>query len=258
MPFGPSSLVLSVCLPTRSSLPDANDNTATPNVDWNQWGGSAQRNNTPVGHNIPTEWEIGEFDYRTGEWDPPGAKNIKWVARLGSQTYGNPVVAGGKVFVGTNNSGGWLKRYPADRRSGLPALLRRQGRQVPLAAQQREAAHRPRPRLAAAGHLLRAARRRRSTVVRHQPRRSPLRRHGRLPRRRKRRPAIKEEANSTRRGRSRRRLGLRHDEGDGRLAAQHGELLAHRRRATCCSSARRTASTSSTTTFPPPRPPASS
>ena len=45
------------------------------------------------------------------------AKNIKWVARLGSQTYGNPVVAGGKVFVGTNNSGGWLKRYPADRRS---------------------------------------------------------------------------------------------------------------------------------------------
>ena len=34
--------------------------------------------------------------------------------RLGSQTYGNPVVADGKVYVGTNNSGGWLKRYPAD------------------------------------------------------------------------------------------------------------------------------------------------
>jgi outer membrane protein assembly factor BamB len=88
------------------------DNAATPNVDWNQWGGSAQRNNTPVGHDIPTEWEIGEFDYRTGEWDPSTAKNIKWVARLGSQTYGNPVVSGGKVFVGTNNGGGWLKRYP--------------------------------------------------------------------------------------------------------------------------------------------------
>jgi outer membrane protein assembly factor BamB len=85
-----------------------------PNAAWNQWGGSPARNNTPVGHDIPTEWEIGDFDYRTGEWDKSGARNIKWVARLGSQTYGNPVVADGKVFVGTNNSGGWLKRYPGD------------------------------------------------------------------------------------------------------------------------------------------------
>ncbi|HEX7447428.1 MAG TPA: PQQ-binding-like beta-propeller repeat protein, partial [Pirellulales bacterium] len=29
-------------------------------------------------------------------------------------SYGNPVVADGKVFVGTNNGGGYLKRYPAD------------------------------------------------------------------------------------------------------------------------------------------------
>ena len=85
-----------------------------PNAEWNQWGGSAMRNNTPRGRNIPTEWEIGEFDYRTGEWDSSGAKNIQWVAKLGSQTYGNPVVADAKVFVGTNNSGGWLKRYPSD------------------------------------------------------------------------------------------------------------------------------------------------
>jgi outer membrane protein assembly factor BamB len=91
---------------------ESSDEPATPNADWNQWGGSAQRNNTPVGQNVPTEWEIGEFDYRTGEWDSSTAKNIKWVSRLGSQTYGNPVVAGGKIFVGTNNGGGWLKRYP--------------------------------------------------------------------------------------------------------------------------------------------------
>ena len=32
-------------------------------------------------------------------------KNVKWVAQLGSQTYGNVVVAGGMVFVGTNNEG---------------------------------------------------------------------------------------------------------------------------------------------------------
>jgi outer membrane protein assembly factor BamB len=86
----------------------------TPNVDWNQWGGSSSRNNTPEGSNIPTEWEVGDFDNRTGEWDSSGAKNIKWVAKLGSQTYGNPVISGGKVFVGTNNSGGWLPRYPSD------------------------------------------------------------------------------------------------------------------------------------------------
>jgi outer membrane protein assembly factor BamB len=78
-------------------------------VNWSQWGGSASRNNTPVGHNIPTEWEVGDFDYKTGKWDPANAKNIKWVAKVGSQTYGNPVVHNGKIFVGTNNGG----RYPS-------------------------------------------------------------------------------------------------------------------------------------------------
>ncbi|MFO0791087.1 MAG: PQQ-binding-like beta-propeller repeat protein [Pirellulales bacterium] len=86
--------------------------------EWTQWGGSSARNNTPEGHNIPTEWAIGEIDYKTGEWKPEKAKNVKWVARLGSQTYGNTVVAGGKAFIGTNNSAGWLKRYPADKDLG--------------------------------------------------------------------------------------------------------------------------------------------
>jgi outer membrane protein assembly factor BamB len=81
--------------------------------EWNQWGGSSIRNNTPVGTNIPTEWETGEFDPETGDWDPTDSKNVKWVAKLGSQTYGNAVVADGKVFVGTNNGAGWLERYPA-------------------------------------------------------------------------------------------------------------------------------------------------
>ncbi len=82
-------------------------------LNWPQWGGDAQHNNTPIGHNIPTEWNTGNFDYRTGEWDPSEAKNIKWVSRLGSQTYGNAVVADKHIYVGTNNSGGWLKRYPS-------------------------------------------------------------------------------------------------------------------------------------------------
>lgn len=82
--------------------------------EWAQWGGSPIRNNTPVGTNMPAEWETGEFDPETGDWDPAESKNVKWVAKLGSQTYGNAVVADGKVYVGTNNGAGWLERYPAE------------------------------------------------------------------------------------------------------------------------------------------------
>ena len=41
----------------------------------------------------------GKIDYRTGTWDKSTAKNVKWVGKLGSQSYGNPVVGDGKVFV---------------------------------------------------------------------------------------------------------------------------------------------------------------
>jgi outer membrane protein assembly factor BamB len=85
--------------------------------DWPQWGGTSHRNNTPniaPGTKIPTYWEVGEFDEETGEWIPGTGKNIKWVARLGSQSYGNPVIANGQVYVGTNNGAGWVKRYPPD------------------------------------------------------------------------------------------------------------------------------------------------
>lgn len=59
--------------------------------DWPMWGGSPDRNMVSKQKGMPTTWDI-----KTG-------KNVKWVAELGSQTYGNPVVAGGKVYVGTNN-----------------------------------------------------------------------------------------------------------------------------------------------------------
>lgn len=68
--------------------------------DWPQWGGWSGRNNTPGGVGIPASWNI-----ETG-W------NVKWQAPLGSQTYGNPSVANGKVFVGTNNEHGYISRYP--------------------------------------------------------------------------------------------------------------------------------------------------
>lgn len=37
------------------------------------------------------------------KWDIKSGENVKWSAKIGSQTYGGPVVANGKVFVGTNN-----------------------------------------------------------------------------------------------------------------------------------------------------------
>ena len=37
------------------------------------------------------------------EIDPATTKNIKWIAKLGSQSYGNVTVGSGHVFVGTNN-----------------------------------------------------------------------------------------------------------------------------------------------------------
>jgi outer membrane protein assembly factor BamB len=60
-------------------------------TDWPMWGGTSDRNMVSDATGLPTEWDV-----KTG-------KNIKWVAALGSQSYGNPVVAGGVVLVGTNN-----------------------------------------------------------------------------------------------------------------------------------------------------------
>ena len=68
--------------------------------DWPSWGGSYEHNNVPEGSGIPTEWNVKKGD------------NIKWSAKLGSHTYGNPTVANGKVYVGTNNDAEWVKRFP--------------------------------------------------------------------------------------------------------------------------------------------------
>ena len=35
--------------------------------------------------------------------DPGTGRNIKWIARLGTETHSTPVVAGGRVYIGTNN-----------------------------------------------------------------------------------------------------------------------------------------------------------
>jgi outer membrane protein assembly factor BamB len=59
--------------------------------DWPMWGGTPDRNMVSPMAGLPTSWDIQT------------RKNVKWVAQLGTTSYGNPVVAGGQVYVGTNN-----------------------------------------------------------------------------------------------------------------------------------------------------------
>jgi len=49
------------------------------------------------------------------EWDVKSGKNVKWVAELGSQSYGNPSVGDGVVLIGTNNEGLRDPKQPGDR-----------------------------------------------------------------------------------------------------------------------------------------------
>jgi len=57
------------------------------------FGNSPSRNMVSDETGLPTSWDVD-----SGE-------NIKWTARTGSQSYAGPVIAGGRVFVGTNNEG---------------------------------------------------------------------------------------------------------------------------------------------------------
>ncbi len=71
--------------------------------DWVMYGGSPDRNLVSGETDIPAEWDVGT------------KKNIKWIAPLGTTTYGNPVVAGGKIFVSTNNGRGLRPKIQGDK-----------------------------------------------------------------------------------------------------------------------------------------------
>ena len=76
--------------------------------DWPQWGGTTARNMYSPGKNVPERFTRGKstevkIKVGTEEIDSANLINLKWAAKLGSQSYGNVTVAHGKVFVGTNN-----------------------------------------------------------------------------------------------------------------------------------------------------------
>ncbi|MBA4064697.1 MAG: hypothetical protein C0501_13480 [Isosphaera sp.] len=63
-----------------------------PPAVWPMYGGTPGRNmanRTDTGVRVP---------------NPESGKNVRWTAELGGQSYTQPVVAGGRVFVGTNNA----------------------------------------------------------------------------------------------------------------------------------------------------------
>ena len=84
--FIAGAAVVSLALVTRITASD-------PEKDWPMWGGTPDRNMASSMKGAPDSWDVVK------------KTNIRWVAALGSQTYGNPVVANGVVLVGTNNEG---------------------------------------------------------------------------------------------------------------------------------------------------------
>ncbi len=71
-------------------------------ADWPQWGGRDQRNMVSDETGLPATFSRGVRE-REGGIDPESAQNVKWVVKLGSATYGNPTVANGRVYVGTDD-----------------------------------------------------------------------------------------------------------------------------------------------------------
>lgn len=95
-----------------------------PRADWPQWGGSGARNNVRRGQSLVDDWDVGQIDNASGEWIRGSGRNIRWAARLGSNAYGTPVVAHGKVLIATNNMGVRIARLPQSIDLGCLLCLR--------------------------------------------------------------------------------------------------------------------------------------
>ncbi len=81
----------------------------TDGSDWPRWGGpDPGRDMISPETGLPDHFASGtngHVTFKPGAEEPDlhNLPNVKWVAKVGSQSYGNVVVAGGKVFIGTNN-----------------------------------------------------------------------------------------------------------------------------------------------------------
>jgi len=85
-------------------------------ADWPQWGRDPSKNMvSPADASLPGDFHPGDFKGRSDEIDLTEARHVRWVAKLGSNSYGNPTVAGGRVYVGTNNASPRDEKYKGDR-----------------------------------------------------------------------------------------------------------------------------------------------
>ncbi|HEY6168973.1 MAG TPA: PQQ-binding-like beta-propeller repeat protein, partial [Verrucomicrobiae bacterium] len=71
--------------------------------DQPQWGQAWSRNMVSSERGLPDSF------------DPASGKNIKWVAKLGTESHSTPVIAGGRVFIGTNNGEPRDPKHQGDR-----------------------------------------------------------------------------------------------------------------------------------------------
>ncbi len=71
--------------------------------DQPQWGEAWTRNMVSAEKNLPEQ-----FNPKTGA-------NIKWAARLGSESHSTPVIASGRVYIGTNNGEPRHQKHQGDR-----------------------------------------------------------------------------------------------------------------------------------------------
>ena len=72
-------------------------------ADWPQWGGGPYRNLVSRESGLPASFHPGRKKRDRMGFDPDTTKNVRWMVRLGSENYSCPVVAGGRVFIGTND-----------------------------------------------------------------------------------------------------------------------------------------------------------
>lgn len=76
---------------------------SAPAADWPQWGGTSSRNMASAETGIPETFFPGKKKRDRLGFDPATAKNVRFIVRLGSENYSAPVVAGGRIFIGTND-----------------------------------------------------------------------------------------------------------------------------------------------------------
>jgi outer membrane protein assembly factor BamB len=72
--------------------------------EWPQWGGNSARNMASDEKGLPVRFVPGRKRSDGSGIELKTTCNVKWVAKLGSENYSSPVVAGGRVFIGTNDS----------------------------------------------------------------------------------------------------------------------------------------------------------